>query len=124
MLTGTRLLIIEEEFLIALDIQRILEGADTRQTVFTRNFQEAGALADRFGEFDLAIVTAPRPGTPDVAVAEKLANSDLAIVVCTAARGSLEDTPLANAESLDKPYSDEALLAACARALARRAAIA
>ena len=119
MLSNTRLLIVEEEFLIALDIQRILEGANALQTVFARDFREVAALGERLREFDLVIVTAPRED-PDFAIAEQLATACPAIVVCSAARGDLRGTPLASAEFVDKPFSDEALLAACRRALARR----
>jgi DNA-binding response OmpR family regulator len=120
MLSGTRLLIVEEEFLIALDIQRVLEGANARQAVFARDFREVEKLLDRLAEFDLAIVTAPREGTSDLAIAERLVNAGVAIVVCSAARGSIANTPLSAAEIVDKPFSDEALLKACCRALARR----
>lgn len=120
MLRAERLLIIEEQFLIALDIQRIVEEANARQTVFARNFDEAAALVDRFGEFDLAIVTPPRLGTSDTLVAEHLAASVPAIVVCSAGRFDARGTPFANAEIVNKPFLEDDLLAACQRALARR----
>ena len=119
MLSGTRLLIVEEEFLIALDIQRILEGANALQAVLARNFREVEALGDRLGEFDLAIMTAPRSDA-DYMIAGQLAMAGPAIVVCSAARGSLAGTPLAGAEIVHKPFSDDALLLACRRALDRR----
>lgn len=120
MLSGTRLLIIEDVFLIALGIQSALEDTHAERAVFARNFAEAAALADRFSEFDLAIVNPPREGTADMAVAEQLAAAGPAIVVCTAAMLDLERTPLAGAEMISKPYTDEDLLAACRRALARQ----
>lgn len=57
-----------------------------------------------------------------MATAEKLVAAGSAIVVCTAARIDLSGTPLAGAEMIIKPYSDEDLLAACKRALAKRPA--
>jgi DNA-binding NtrC family response regulator len=121
MLSATRLLIVEEEFLIALDIQRILEGANALQIVFARDFREVEKLLSRLAEFDLAIITAPHEGTGDMAIAEQLVKAGLAIVVCSAAHGAIADTALAGAEIVDKPFSDEALLEASRRALARRA---
>jgi len=121
MLSGERLLIIEEEFLIALDIQRALEEANALQTVFARNFAEAASMQERFGEFDLAIVNAPLPGTPDIDIANRLASAGPAIVICTAAPVDLTDTQLSTAELVHKPFSDEALVSACRRALQRRA---
>jgi CheY-like chemotaxis protein len=120
MLSNQRLLIIEDVFLIALDIQRIVEGANARQAVFARNFREAQALADRFAEFDLAIVNPPSHGSPEMEVAALLVASGAPIVVCTAARIDLAGTPLAEAEVITKPFSDENLLTASQRALARR----
>jgi DNA-binding response OmpR family regulator len=120
MLANTRLLIVEDEFLIALDIQRAVEDANARHTVFARNWREVAALEDRLEEFDLAIVTPPAVGKTDEAAMARLVESGAAIVVCSAAHHSLEGTPLAGAETVDKPFRDEDLLAACARALERR----
>jgi DNA-binding response OmpR family regulator len=120
MLSGERLLIIEEVFLIALDIQRALETANARQTVFARDFTEAKALEGRFGEFDLAIVNPPRPGSPEMQIAERLKAAGVPIVVCTAARANLESTSLADAEVVTKPFADAELIEACRRALAKR----
>ncbi len=120
MLSTQRLLIIEDAVLIALDIQRILEGTNAGKTVFARDFREARALAERFAEFDLAIVNPPPRGSPEMEIAALLAASRPAIVVCTAARIDLAGTPLAGAELIIKPFADDDLLAACQRALKRR----
>lgn len=120
MLTNQRLLIVEDVPLIALDIQRVVEGAHAHETVFARDFSEARALADRFGEFDLAIVNPPQMGTPQIETAARLAAAGPAIVVCTAAGLDLSATPLAASEMVIKPFADGDLLAACQRALERR----
>jgi hypothetical protein len=119
-LSNTNLLIIEEQFLIALDIQRVVDDAHARHAVFARNWLEAAALGDRLNEFDLAIVTPPGPNPTEQATAARLVASPAAIVVCTAFRRGLEGTVLATAEAVDKPFRDEVLLAACLRALAGR----
>lgn len=118
MLSRQRLLIVEDEFLIALDIQRVIEDANVARTVFARNFGEALDLADRFGEFDLAIVNPPH--ADETHAAARLVAAGPAILVCTAAALDLTGTPLASAETIIKPFSDADLLAACERALARR----
>jgi hypothetical protein len=120
MLSTRRLLIIEEVFLIALDIQRVLEAANAQQAVFARNFIEAEALADQFGDFDLAIVNPPSPHSQEMAIAERLIAAGVAIVVCTAARPNLAGTALAGAETVIKPFSDDGLIEACRTALAKR----
>ena len=120
MLSSRRLLIIEEVFLIALDIQRVIEEAHARHTVFARDFSEAAALADRFGEFDLAIVNPPGPSGSQIETAARLAAAGAAIVVCTASSVDLSATPFAGAEVITKPFADGDLAAACRRALDRR----
>ena len=120
MLSGERLLIVEEEFLIALDIQRVLEGANAQKAVFARNFGEVASMGDRLGEFDLAIVNPPKREASDLSVVERIIASGVAVVVCSAFGKDLEGTPLATAEFVGKPFSDNALLEACRRAMGRR----
>lgn len=121
MLSESRLLIVEDQFLIALDIQRVIEQAQARQTVFARNYDEVAALLmDRSVGFDLAVLTPPRSGTADEACVARLIDDGTAIVVSTAARIDLSGTRLANAEVISKPFLEDDLLAACGRALARR----
>lgn len=118
MLSRQRVLIIEDIYLIALDIQRILEGANAAEAIFARDFAEAGALSASFADFDLAIVNTPQPH--DACIAAKLAAAGPGIVVCTASPAELAATPFAQAALVPKPFSDEQLLAACRKALAAR----
>jgi hypothetical protein len=118
MLSHLRLLIIEDVFLIALEIQRVIEEANAAETVFLRDFAEAAPLADRFGEFDLAIVNPPDPMSLEIA--GRLVAAGPATVVCTAAETDLSGTPLAGAPIVIKPFSDDDLLAACRQALDRK----
>ena len=113
-------MIIEREFLIALEIQRILEEANASQTVFARDFGEAETLAPRFGEFDLAIINPPLRDGQESHLAGRLVAAGAAIVVCTAAPIALTGTPLDGVEVLRKPFADGDLLAACQRALAKK----
>ena len=100
MLTSQRLLIIESEFIIALDIQRIIEDSNALQTVFARSFSEAATLSGRFDMFDLAIVNAPEP--EDLPVAAELAAAGPAIIVCTADATDLGATPPRGRDSADE----------------------
>lgn len=119
MLSQQKLLIIEDEFLIALDIQRIVEEANAVQTVFARSFAEAQALTGRFDAFTLAIVNPPTDAA-ELETAAQLASAGLAIVICTAAVTDLAGTPLGDAVTILKPFADGDLLAACQRALLKR----
>lgn len=120
MLSSQRLLIIESEFLIALEIQRIVEDANASQTVFARDFREAAALAHRFGEFDLAIINPPLEGTPQIETAARLAAAGPALVICTAGPVVSTVVFLDGVELVRKPFADVDLLAACQGALAKK----
>jgi hypothetical protein len=117
--TRKRLLIVEDQALIALDIQRVMENAFGREALVVRSFEQAEPLVGSFGEFNLAVVTPPRsPG--DRAIAYRLVQAGVAVVVCSAAMVDLSRTPLAGSPRVDKPFTDEDLLAACRAALAAK----
>ena len=115
--TPKRLLIIEEEALIALDVQQVIElGLDGRATV-TRDYEEASGLVGPLAELSLAVITPPR--TPaDRAFAGKLIQAGVAVVVCSASMTDLSGTPLAGSPIVNKPFTDDEILAACREALA------
>jgi DNA-binding NtrC family response regulator len=118
-LTGQRLLIVEDEFLIALDMQRTLEAAGAKETVLARTFDEAAALGETLSQFDLVILPPPSEGDRH-RLLDKVTSAGLAVVVCSGFRGARSGHPFGDAEFLDKPFADEDLLAACERALTRR----
>jgi DNA-binding response OmpR family regulator len=121
-LSGKRLLIVEEEYLIALEIQRVLESDSSWETVFARDFNDVAALARSPKKIDLAIVTPPRPQTSDQVVLAQLSASGTVIVVCSAVPERLARTELTIGEFVSKPFTEETLLAACRRAMTRRSA--
>lgn len=123
MLSRQRVLIIEDVALIALDIQRILEDANAEQAIFARSFAEARTIAGPFAEFDLAIVNPPQRDSIEMEIAALVAAAVPSLVVCTAtAAADFRGTPLAAAELIVKPFSDDDLLAACRRARTRSGA--
>lgn len=119
MLAGKRLIIIEDEFLIALDMQRTLDAAGAADTVLARNFEEVATLGDGIGRFDLVILPPPA-GEAQTTVAGRILAAGLAVVLCSGFHASGAGGVLADAEFLDKPFGDDELVAACERALARR----
>jgi hypothetical protein len=115
MLQDKHILVVEREFLDAMDIQRILEGAGAASIVFARGVEELDG--DRLPRLDLAIVeTAPEiAGTP--ALIDRLRAGNVAIVM-TLSAGS--DHASAAGPVLLKPVAETELLAACVAALAFR----
>lgn len=119
MLTGLKILIVEEEeYLIALDIERIVLAAGAKSATVARGAAEALELMEAGERFDLAIIEMPREGTQADSLARQLQANDSALVVCSAdslARaeiGQLGEVPV-----VAKPFAEEDLLAGCGEAL-------
>ena len=119
MLTDRRVLVVEPEFLIALEIQRLLERVSAAEIVFTRSIEEAAGLEPRFAEFDLAVVAMGPAGPPEIALTTGLVEAGIAVVGTTAGLAGLDGLSADLAIPLvEKPFTDEKFLTACAIALA------
>jgi CheY-like chemotaxis protein len=84
MLTGQTVLIVESEFLIALDIQRCLEALGTTQTVFARNTAEVFEAIDHWCSFSLALVEVHYQNDTDAALLRGLAEAGVKLILLTA----------------------------------------
>ena len=116
-LTGKRCLVVDDEFLIALDIQQALEQAGAAEVVCAGNPTEALA-AVKIDRFDVAVldVRLGRTGS-SLPVAEVLAAAGTPFVFLTGLRGdSTEARAYPNAPVIEKPYDAQTLLAAIRQA--------
>jgi hypothetical protein len=119
MLTDRRVLVVEPEFLIALEIQRLLERVSAAEIVFTRSIEEAAGLEPRFAEFDLAVVAMGPAGPAEITLTTGLVEAGIAVVGTTAGLAGLDGLSADLAIPLvEKPFTDEKFLTACAIALA------
>src|SRR3569833_1856130 len=86
-LTGKLCLVVDDEFLIALDIQQTLENAGAAEVVCAGNAAEAMAFA-RARRFDVAVldVRLGRTGAASLPVAEELAAAGTPFVFFTGLR--------------------------------------
>lgn len=118
-LIGKRCLVLDDEFLIALDIQQILETAGAGDVVCAGNVGDALAAVER-AAFDLAVLDLKLSGTPPTSliVAEALAKRGTPIVFLTGMRGDDVHTKhFPRAPVVSKPYETALLLQAVVRAL-------
>lgn len=119
MLEGRTILVVEREFLIAIDIQRVLEASGAATTVFARSFAEARSLGTGWSGFGLAVIDVA-PSDPDaIALAQDLAALGIPLVLTSSqvhlSRGM---TQVPDAPVLIKPFTDAELIAACRAAVA------
>jgi two-component system, response regulator PdtaR len=120
LLTGKRCLVLDDEFLIALDIQQILELAGAKHVASVATASEALALVRREAKFDLAVLDVKLGGSEDnsVGVASELAKTGTPFVFLTGMRvDNVHARRFPQAPVIEKPYDALALLDAVQRAL-------
>jgi DNA-binding response OmpR family regulator len=119
MFSNRKILVVEAEFLIALDIQRTLEGAQASEMAFARHAEEAASLIVNHDAFDLAIVELNTNVPASLDLARDLSAAGVAVVALSSLRG--KHPPPVGAFPIPivhKPFTDDELLAACITALA------
>jgi len=117
-LTGKRCLVLDDEFLIALDIQQILEAAGA-EVVCIGNAADALAAVEG-SRFDLAVldVKLGGPVRTSLSVAAVLAKQGVPFLFLTGMRRKeLQHSQFPNAPVVEKPYETQTLWDAVARAL-------
>ena len=122
LLTGKRCLVLDDEFLIALDIQQILEAAGAAVVCVS---EAADALvAIRSGpRFDLAVLDVVLGGAtrPTLTVAAALTTQRTPIVFLTGMLGEdVHTREFPNAPVVQKPYQPPAFWEAVRRSLSLR----
>ena len=121
MLNGQTILVVEAEFLISLDIQRMLEGLGAGQMLFARAADEVQELGTHWQTIGLAIVEIG-PNSSDAATLVRGLLAENIPVICSAADSALRqghpDFP--GVPVVIKPMSDPDLAAAIAAALTDR----
>lgn len=121
MLTGRTALVVEEEFLIALDLQRMLEALGITQTLFARNAAEAGQLSARWPEIAIAVVEIHSDNEQSIALAGSLVESGIPTVLVTADAGPIPcPMPQPCPPVVTKPVPDLTLAEAVRQAMAAR----
>ena len=119
-LTGKRILVVEDEFLIALDIESILEGVGAEVRTANRVDQALG-LINSDGPFDAAVLDLKLERDTSVTVAERLQADSVPFVFLTGAAGDVSPVPqFGNAPVIGKPFDSETLFSALKQAMQAR----
>ncbi len=122
-IAGKRCLVLDDEFLIALDIQQILEAAGAASVICVADADAAFAALNAGPPFDLAVLDLKLSGATrtSVTVAAALAERGTPFVFLTGMRArtsTLQQFP--HAPVVEKPYQAPLLLDAVLRALGVR----
>jgi len=118
MLAGVDVLIIEDEALIALDIELLVEESGGRSLTLP-SLREAVLLRDRWASYKLAIINPPNADLAEEVIARAMQDAGIRLVLNSADRyyhpGSWSPQPI---PLVVKPFTETELLAACRQALA------
>jgi CheY-like chemotaxis protein len=116
-LAGKRLLVVEDEFLIALDIESILEGAGAEVKTANR-VDQALSLIESGGPFDAAVLDLKLERETSVAIAERLQAQSVPFVFLTGAAADASIVAhFANAPVVGKPFDSDTLFSALKKAM-------
>ena len=120
LLNGKRCFVLDDEFLIALDIQQILERAGASHVASVASATEAIQVLSREPKFDLAVLDVKLGGVErnSLDVAALLHTQGVPFVFLTGMRADdVHAKNFPNAPVVEKPYDATALLRAVQRAL-------
>ena len=121
-LDGARVLLLEDEFLIALDAEQILQELGAQRVETASTLIEAEQHA-RDGHFDIALLDVNINGEMSFDLAESLRARGVPVVFATGYE--LKDRAIPNLDTafcVSKPYTSERLRQALCAALAARSA--
>lgn len=116
-LDGARVLLLEDEFLIALDAEQILQELGAREVDTTSTLSEAEERA-RVGRYDVALLDVNVNGQMSFSLAESLRSRGVPVVFATGYE--LKDRALPGIDPalcVSKPYTSERLRQALYAAL-------
>jgi CheY-like chemotaxis protein len=123
LLAGKRCLVLDDEFLIALDIQQILEIAGAASVVCVGNSADAMTALRNALKFDLAVLDVKLSGatSTSLTVAAALAEQNTPFVFLTGVHGDdVHTKKFPTAPVVEKPYQAQVLMEAVLRALTSR----
>jgi DNA-binding response OmpR family regulator len=118
-LADKRILVVEDEFLIALDIETIIESVGAQVKTANRVDQALGLIKAE-ASFDAAVLDLKLDRETSVAIAELLQAQNVPFVFLTGASGDASiAAQFKNAPVIGKPFDSDALFSALKQVMSR-----
>ena len=118
LLAGLRVLVLEDEFLIAMDVEQLCRDYGAENVVIVRSLAEIGQVFAT--EFDAAIIDVLLDGVSTLEFAARLRDDNVPFVFASGYTGNDEISKLfPGVAMIGKPYSGSDLIAAVAAACGR-----
>ena len=119
-LDGLRILLLEDEFLIAMDVEQICRDFGASDVVTARTIEEAEAVL-KAAEFDAAILDLMLNQKSTLGLAARLQDRAIPFIFASGYDGFTDiANPFPGVKLVGKPYSDADLVGALATACGRR----
>lgn len=123
-LEGVRILILEDEFLIAMDVEQLCRDHGAADVYISRSLEELGPEPITSISFDAAVVDMKLGGASTFDFARQLLDARIPFVFATGYADATEfATIFPGVDVVGKPYLGADLIAALSSALQRRSAI-
>jgi CheY-like chemotaxis protein len=119
-LSGKRVLVVEDESLVAMLIEEFLEDLGCTVAAIAGRLDEAASLAETL-PIDLAVLDVNLDGAPSYGIAETLGRRGIPFVLATGYGGTALPAALKSVRVLTKPFTREQLEVALAAALSGNA---
>lgn len=119
-LDGMRVLVMEDEFLIAMDVEQLCREHGAAEVTIIRHIEEFGSGLWDGEPFHVAILDVMLGGNPTTEIARQLFDRGIPFVFATGYTDIQEHfDAAAEVEVVGKPYAGRELIAAVGRAMAR-----
>ncbi len=118
-LAGMRILVMEDEYLIAMDVEQICRDHGAEDVLIVRNLVEFERDPGAMEEFHAAVIDVMLSGVPTLDFARRLRERGVPFVFATGfSKGEEMFAHFPEVQVVGKPYSAGALIAAMAAAIA------
>ncbi|QPC85716.1 response regulator [Mesorhizobium sp. NBSH29] len=119
-LNGLHILVLEDEFLIAMDVEQLCRDSGARDVTIVRDLEDLSRLPEATETFDAAIVDLMLSGNSTLEFAAQLRQEGVPFVFASGYSNSEEvsrDFP--DVDLVGKPYAGDDLISALVRSIAK-----